>query len=109
MRPAVIAFVAACLPLGAYAQLAWTPPAATKVETVAAPVAAIDKTVAPTTAGNTAAPKNGAVAANTPDVPSKEPPLCASPAVSAWNPAATGDGRICTPTQWAESKRSGRG
>jgi hypothetical protein len=97
MRPAFIAFIAACLPLGAYAHGGWTPQVDAMQASRAEPVIALRT-------NDAAAEKSGKLAASTPDVPSKDPPLCTSPAVSAWNPAATGDGRICKPTQWAGPK-----
>jgi hypothetical protein len=105
MRPALIALIACSLPLGAYAHRGATPP----IGAIPASKAKAESLMAVVTAENTAVERSGAVAATTPDVPSKEPPLCASPALSTWNPAATGDGRICTPTQWADAQRSKRG
>lgn len=105
MRPALVALLAAVLPLGVYAHQGWSSPPAAKVvsqkaEPAAAPIVIAD---------NAVEKKSGDVATTTtPDVPSKDPPLCASPAISVWNPAATGDGRVCQPTQWAEAK-AGRG
>jgi hypothetical protein len=90
MRPAFIAFIAACLPLGAYAHRGATLPVH-EMPDGGTPVSGTAIAIAePFTA--------------TPDLPSADPPLCASPAVTAWNPAAAGDGRVCRPTQWAGVK-----
>ena len=109
MRPILIAFIAACLPLGAYAQLAWTPPPSARQTEPVATMPPQSQTKDQVKDQAATAKAKDALAANNPDPSTEETPLCASPAVSAWNPASTGKGAICRPTQWAVVTSAGRG
>jgi len=97
MRPAIIAAIAVMLPLGAYAHPGhWGEVKAEKTEAVSASATKADEGAARST---TKSEKD--VATNDRIAPTPKTPLCASPAVSIWNEAATGKGIICKPTMWA--------
>jgi hypothetical protein len=83
------------LPLGAYAHPGqWSE---MKAEKAAEPVS---KAEINDDSAKAAEPKRD-FASNDRIAPAPKTPLCASPAVSAWNEAATGKGIICKPTMWA--------